>query len=1102
MTYFKIFAISVCSSLLFLSIFVMVAFDSENTLSQAYDHFSKKQYYEARDLLIHKETPIPMADFYLYEAYLAREELGVKKSQNYLLQAFNELSTKKSSTAYEITLNLAFDACLQKDVDALQNAIDLSCNYAKPDDLWILFFKGYEAYLNKDYPEAIRLWEASEKRQWLSNWMKTGFENHLNSQQIELKKLHAEIETGHTCAARKRLEELTKNNPQFTDDINFLVAFSYLKECHKLPTETRSPAYQKALDLLHTVPANNTFYVQQKEPIFNSIRQQILDEISRYYFEDFAVYVSTLEKWNAKPQLEMISKDLAQMLNEKVLTGNQTETSTLIQGLYKNTPEGQFKNLFLTQLRDQIQFAISQENLRHLEKYLSEYACFFEHPSTQLSILAKLTSAKTLEFVDRDDPDFQKMKVYLRTWHSFEKNAYLRYTFAQELVQKAQHLWATHSDSKKAIELMKIAKALTPLSEQNQIQEEIQKAIVKTYRQVLLQDHVREFPFILLAIQEFNLSREEFFDERELINQLEDAEYLFYTGDYSKAYEKANWVLQVDMQNAKARRLAALASYEQGHYNEALGHFKYLNPPDASVAEALAISQLLSGETFNGLILLQTLSEKELLSRESILRIGLGFLTQSQTDQGLQWLEKIQDNSDEVLTGLYIAAFQKRNWDKTIHLYSQLPPVYKQIPAIQGIAIQAFISQNRIPEADEIFSNLMTVAQPSVFENGSKAFVLLQKHLNFFDANDFAARYLLHIKGNPQEALKKFYEIKNISPELLLERAELAYSLKQYPESIQDLQKSLQSLNGIHLEKALGLLGTLYYEIGFYLDSVKSFQDLFKIDQNPMPSLQHTYAKALMAIGRFDLAAPYFASLGMVIPNPEKSPQQSGFAMNFKLPPQKRLKLLELQMQQFPDSLTLEMLLAKELMLRSEKSTHASEELLLAFALLQEINEQYADFPEIWFLQAQVFQKLKFHEASKQSFITSIALNPNYAEAYRQLAALFASENNDSTAIHYLTQLVQMHPEDLKAWQSIAQLYEKQDELKEAIEAWTKVAKLNPEDPSSFIKIAKLNLAIHKPEEALAAIEHAFSLSPNDKVCWKIMQDALQHSGHGKISKR
>lgn len=1104
MTYFKIFTISVCSSLLFLSIFVMVAFDSENTLNEAYEHFANKQYYEARQLLINEENPIPLADFYLYEAYLAREELGVKKSQGYLFQALRELATKKSSTALEITLNLALDACLQKDINALQTAIEQSRSYASPEEPWVHFFNGYLAYLNRDYAETLKSWETGQSPPWLSNWMKTSFENHLSHEQIELKHLHSNIETGQLWAARKTLEQHLLTFPeQYHDDIRFLLALSYMKECDKLPFDKRSFAYQKAIEILYLVPETNPYYAQEKRHVLDGFKNQVLLGIAHNHFIDLPLYISALEKWQAPEQLEAISSDLAKIFNEKILTGNHAEAATLLQDVSRSLPEGEFKRLFTMKLMSQMCNAIARGSIRHLEEYWTLYQPILSSHNQAFPILADAAVAKILELSENDDQEFKKTKALINLWKSIEKNSYHRYFLAQQLVQKAQRFWSVHGEAQKAITLIKIAESLPFASEQSLIHEDIEQAIVKTYHQALLQDHIDEFPFFQIAMKEFNLSNSQILDPKETANQLEDAQYLFYNGQYSEALAKAGWVLQVNPDHQAARRIAALAAYEEGHYHSAIEHIKLLQKVDASIVEALAISEILTGDALNGHILLQTLADQQPLSDEIKLRLGFSWLFLSQSDNALHWLNKIDEINDEVLTGYCIAAFQKHDWEKTITIYNQLSGPYKQNCALQGIAIQAHTALNQIEQANEIFSKfLATSSYNPLLDNGSKSFILLQRQLSYFDANDFAARYFLHVKKEPENALKKFGEIKRLTPELLLERADLAFSLKHYSESLQDLQKSQKTSKGLLREKALALMGTIYLQLGFYPDSVSQFKELFELNPAQSPIIHQSYCQALMAIGRADLAASHFVLLGTTPPNSLIAPQEFGISLDPHISAQKRLKLLEFQMMQYPESISLQMLLAKELILRSEKSNHSSEELLLAFETLEALNEEHPYIPEAWFMQGQALERLHLHNSAKKAFATSISLNPNYAEAYKQLALINIVENDDLAAVCNLKQFLRLIPHDIDVWNSLAQLYEKQNQLADAVQALTEASKLNPENPSYFIQIAKLNLVLNKPQEAITSIEHAFSLSPNDSTCWKILQQALQHPSNGKISKQ
>ncbi len=1107
MTYFKIFAISVVSSLLFLSVFVMVAFDSENTLRDAYSHFENKEYYEARHLLLHADSSIPLADFYLYEAYLAREELGIKKSQNYLLQAYEELKKKKSSTALEIGLNLALDAYLQKDIVALQTAIEQSASHATPQEPWVHFFQGCIAYLEGDYHQALKAWDASKSRHWLSNWMKTSFTQHLPSEKLDFNLLHSEIETGQLWGARKKLEQALATHPeQNQEDIHFLLALSYIKEGEKLPSDKRSFAYLKSLELLNLVSSNNSYFIKSKKTVLETFRKQILLEVSHQRFADIPNYTTTFEKWESsfagKDHLEIISSDLARVFNENMMTGHIREAEALIQGLSGSLPETELKRLFILKLAKQMYQAIDKGSLQHLDEYLSIYQNIVDAQNPALSLLADLTSNKILELIESDLSE--DVKPYISLWKSLEKDPSNRYSFAQQLVNKAQRFWSVDGESQKAIALMKLAKSLPYTTEQGLIQSDIERAVIKTYRQAVLQDHEHELSFIHLAVKEFNFSSPEIFNPKEINNQLADAQFLFNVGRFPVAYSKATFVLQVQPNNQIARRIAALTAYQEGLYEETLAHIKLLTTMDAPLNEALAVSKILTNELQEGLALLQEISEKSPLSYETLLRLGFGHLILSQPDYSLAWLNKISESNTEPLIGFYIAAFQKQEWQKVVDIYGKLPNDYNQIAAIKGIAIQAFLALNQMEKAQDLFAHfLLTSSLSAQCEEGSKAFMLLQKHLGFFNGNEFAARYFLHVKNDRVNALKHFKEVKNASTDLLLERAQLAFSLNDCSSAIQDLQKSIKNSDIVTREKALKLLGNIYLQLGFYPDSVRYFNELFALNPLQNPSIHQSYSQALMAIGRSDLASHHFHLLGMHLPEPINAPHELGLALNVQaISASKRLKALELQLKQYPESISLQILLAKEQIAQSEKADSASEELLLAYKTLEDLNKSYSYIPESWFLQGQVLAKLHFNDSAARAYVKSVGLNPHYAESYKQLALVNIAQNDFISAAYNFKRTLQIAPQDIETWNSLAHLYESQHQLTDAVQAWTEASKLNPENPTYFMKIAKLNLELHQPQEAVTAIERALSLSPQEHTYWKILQQALQHSSSDKIGKQ
>jgi cytochrome c-type biogenesis protein CcmH/NrfG len=1093
MTYFRIFAISVCSSLLFLSIFIAVAFDSENTLNKSYEHFANKEYYEARQLLVNEDNSIPLADFYLYEAYLAREELGIKKSQRYLTQALQELSSKKSSTALEITLNLALDAFLQKDAEALQDAIEQGKQYAAADEAWIHYFAGYHAYLLKDYAQALKSWETGKSRHWLSNWMKTSFESYLPHDEAELKHLHAEIETGQIWTSRKKLEQYTLTlSPEKQEDVQFLLALSYIKEGNNLPYEQRSFAYQKSIGLLQKISAKHPSFLQEKRSIMEAYKEQILSEIFHDHFTNLSSYVTSLENWQAKEQLEKISLDITKNLNEKVMTGHFDEAS--LQKLYQSLPEGELKRMLTAKLAMQMYQMISKGNVKQLQEYWTILQDVLPPENSALPVLADATATKILDLIENDSTDFEKTLPYIKLWDTLEKNPRNRYSLAQQLIYKAQRFWSVNGESSKALALMKISQTLPFAEEKHLLQQDIERAVVKTYRQAVLQDHVHEFPFIQTAIKEFNLADSEILTPEETANQLADAQYLFNIELYPLASKKAAWVIQVDPENQTARRIAILIAYEEGRYREVLEHARFLRTTDNQLNEAFAVSQIIAGNSAQGIAFLNTLEERS-LSNDIALRLGFGYLIKAQPDKSLPWLDKLSQN-DETAMAFYIAAFQKQEWEKVILQFAQLSKDQQQIVALQGMLIQALIAQRKEVHADEVFSKFLASTSPQI--EGSKPFQLLQTHLENFDANDFAARYFLYVKKDPENALKKFREVKNPTKTLFLERGELAYSLKNYTEAIQNLyQASIQS-TGQSRERALDMLGNIYLQLGFYPDSVHYFKELFQQNPRQNPAIHQSYSQALLAIGRMDLAIPHYNHLGMALPTALLTPQEMDTILN--IDSSNRLCFLEEQFKLYPGSVSIKIVWVKELIQQSEKSPHRSEDLLLANQTLEDILRAHPYIPEAWFLHGYVHSQLKFNKTAKKSFSQSIALNPHYVDSYMQLAFMNLNEKDLLAATYNLKQILQLLPNDAQIWSMLAQTYEMQHLKEEAIKAWTEASKLHPDNPLYYVKIAQVQLALHKPQDAILAIEHAISLSPGNNDYWKILQQALKHPNNGKIS--
>jgi hypothetical protein len=738
MTYFKIFTLSVISSLLFLSAFIMVAFDSDTALSQAYDYYEQGDCHAARIFLMNEDTTIPVSDFYLYEAYLAREELGLKKSQNYLQQAYNELHSKKSSTAYEITLNLAFDAFRQKEIYALESAINLSESFAMNDTSWIYFFKACHAYISHNYQLADALWDNKPFPNWLSKWMETSFTRNWSPEELQFMQIFAKIQIGNTTEAREKLFDMQETSSD-DETITFFFGLCRVKD-EQMREESEPESFKWALNSFNSVPEQNKFFSENKKQLINVFKDQILTQITHQdplYLEDFLAF---LEKQNAHEEMSFLAKEISTILKNKI---EAKDPQKAIQ-CFNLIPDSQVRTLTLQEFCNEICCQISEKNFDNLLMGWIEYKDLFSK-QTYFRDLIKNHLSSVILIESTLEVSHCEKALYL--WNLIEENFYERTLFASQLVQHAQECWSIYNKPEAAISLMKMTESILYPNEKPIIQNEITKAIAKTYQQKILQDQMDDFGYILCAIKEFNLDANAIIDIQDVGNLLADASYQFQNGQIQSALKKAKWVLDLDPENKEAKEIAGLVLYEKGEYSEAYSLLKNLEAQNQDLKEAIYVTNLLYGNS--------SFMNIHSLSEEACLRIAFGYLSLSQTDNANLWLNQITTTNNEILTAKLIAASQKNNWLEVSDLYENLSDSKKNIPAIQSLAIQSFVYQNQTKQADNLFYRFVLASSfQGDIENESKPFQILRKQLSYFDRYDFASRYYLYVKNEVANAEK------------------------------------------------------------------------------------------------------------------------------------------------------------------------------------------------------------------------------------------------------------------------------------------------------------------------------------------------------------
>lgn len=1006
----------------------MVAFDSENTLKIAYEHYENGDYYQSRQLLVNESSSIPLADFYLYESYLAREELGIKKSQNYLHQALDQLASKNSSTAYEISLNLALDAYLQKDLTALSQALIQGRHYTQSKDPWLYFFQGLLAYHQENYSNALTFWKLSESKQWLSPWMRTSFQKHFSEEEMCLKFLHAEIETGEILETRKKLQDLlNKYRRPYQDDIRYLISLSILKEAHHYPLTERSPFFEKAWEYLRDIPNNNSFIVKEKNRVAKFFEKQVLQEIVQQNFSTLPIYAAALEKWQSVDELQDLCQKIAQFFNALTLTDHLAEATLTIHELEKSLPQGWVKEQMALCIHQQMPQILSTDNIELLNTYWGISKDFLVSQNISLPIFSQAILSKLFETIEQEDKPLQSREAYLSFLQNYENDPQHRYDLAKQMVQKAIRLWLDKRQSLKALELIKLAKRLPDVSEQALLKDDIEQAVVYIHRKIHLEDSVEDFSNLQLAITQFNLSHLNLMDEQEISNQLADAEYQFHQGHLSIASKKIAWVLNNIPDNYTARKIAALIAFEEGKYAEIGPHQIYLTSSDSDLKD------LFNFLTSYHEPYLSSESSATHLSDSLKLKLAQAFLIESQPEKALFWLDKMASKNDETCLGYYLAAFQKKSWDRVLDLYSLLDFRYAHTPVLQAMFIQACIAKNQWEKADQMFTQLLALP---IDKEENPVNNPLEQHLQRFHLDAFAAHYFLHIKKDPQSAWICLKNSSYLSQELLLQRAELASQCKDYASSILDLKTYLKFDDCLSREKALSLIAQNYFVLEHYEDSVIALKKFINIAAFN-PSQEKMYVQALIATG----------AQSSILPAKNTSTNSfEGTKKSGKIATSGDLS----------ESLTFKLMQVKELISRENLQDPFSEKILSTYAFLKDVNEQYPYFPEAWYLKGQILTAMQFHQAAKSCLAQAIEVCPTYREAYKNLASLYILDYDFQAAAILLKRALEISPKDRTLWVSIGHVYEALNQFEDALNAWNQVLCLDPHSHESYKKIAHL----------------------------------------------
>lgn len=125
-------------------------------------------------------------------------------------------------------------------------------------------------------------------------------------------------------------------------------------------------------------------------------------------------------------------------------------------------------------------------------------------------------------------------------------------------------------------------------------------------------------------------------------------------------------------------------------------------------------------------------------------------------------------------------------------------------------------------------------------------------------------------------------------------------------------------------------------------------------------------------------------------------------------------------------------------------------------------------------------EKAKNQTFAEQDYLRALEVNPNQAEAFNNLGALYMDMNKNGQAIGQLSQAIFLNPNYFQAILNRATAYSKVGQFAASLEDFARAAQLRPHDPALLYNRAMAYLDMHKYEEAENDLSHAIALMPNN----------------------
>lgn len=835
--------------------YMLFTFDAGYQLDMVQEAFLRGEWKEASRLLDQVGTSLSREEKALYRSYILRCEGDVEKSCLALDGALSAREKKGASPDLlkEVYFNQLLNFYLLQDRERFQSLL-YEVQNVEDDSGYLNLFWGLGRYLEGEYSSARKIWERKVEVTPMSPWMEVAFREYFADHWKVLHLAHCYLEEGDTLGARRMVESVLPDlSGERQLDAWYYLGLSYLRELEDRPASTKSSYMKLGLSFLERVPMGKNCYADQRKKLAVILERTARSQFEQGEYGELGLMLQALEGWGAQNSLDALEETILETAKQAIQRRNWVKVRGIAHSvipLFQNT---HVSSDLLSFLEKKVEGHLSKGEVSNLSQYWELAQGLSSDIIGYEKRVSKQLRETILSLIPDDDSTLHQSTPYLCYWEVVERDHSKRAEFAEELVSLAGAFWLEKGEDEKALAILRGASMLPFLAEKKQFCRRVEAVLKCVYVMALKEDDILRLTAVRQAMQEFQIQGVNIQDAAEVANQLADAQHFYKKQRWEDATVRLELILAINPEHKGARRLQGLIHYKNQQYEQALRFLEKNSPGDAEAEEAIAVSQLCSGDRKEGLNRLLAYIESHKLPRELALTVGFELLNPKEVTHAKLFLKGIEEENQAVHMGLCAAAYYQKEWQESLSHFEELDAPYSSLYGIQLMAAEALGHLGERTAASRMIERVLnSQKQPDTEELHSCMREFKKHQLDQLDQFYFAGQIYRTVLRSPDQALHCYQYVQKNNWELDFAVASARRDLGNLTEARELFEKVRKEADHSQLRgDALKALAEIDMQRGLLTLAAREFEEFFKENSHSLE--RESYLKILEQFGRWDL---------------------------------------------------------------------------------------------------------------------------------------------------------------------------------------------------------------------------------------------------------